>query len=153
MPRASSVSACTTRSCAPGSAAFTASTSRSTTNRFSTSQTPSRSGPRRLFMLAMTEASWWILRSRRPGVQPAMSLRDGAEHLVGASAQRDRVLLVEEVLEVPPGDVVGRRQCDLPLTPALQACHGIAAVSGKTSRSAFAQAKHGGPCLDALCAE
>ncbi len=44
-----------------------------------------------------------VAQPRRPAGDVAL---DGAEHLVGASAQRDRVLLVEEVLEVPPGDVI-----------------------------------------------
>jgi Helix-turn-helix domain len=41
--------------------------------RFSTSHTPSKSGPRPLFIPAITVASWSILRSRSCGVQPTMS--------------------------------------------------------------------------------
>ena len=41
---------------------------------FSTSHTPSRSGPAPAFICAITEASWLIFRSRSGGVQPLMSL-------------------------------------------------------------------------------
>jgi hypothetical protein len=55
-----------------GNVAFTRPMSRSTTKRFSTSQTPSKSGPKPVFIIGINEASWSIRRSRSCGVQPAM---------------------------------------------------------------------------------
>ena len=73
MPRASSVSACTMLYWRCRRSAASAPASRSRTNRFSTSHTPSRSGPAPPFICAITDASWAILRSRSAGVQPMMS--------------------------------------------------------------------------------